>query len=62
MDPPPGVPGVSKNAPGSTNMLFEVWCNNIAPKLKNIENTLRNQGFFSILPPKKMTVTILGKE
>ena len=24
----------------------EVWCANIAPKLKNIRNTLRKQGFF----------------
>ena len=31
---------------GPLNMPYEVWCNNIAPKLKNIENTLRKQGFF----------------
>ena len=36
MDPPPGVPGVSKDAPGSTKYALEVWCTNIAPKLKNI--------------------------
>jgi hypothetical protein len=29
-------------------MPFEVWCANIAPKLKNIQNTPRKQGFFDI--------------
>ena len=48
MDPPPGVPGVSKDAPGSTkHAIFEIWCANIAPKLKNIGNTLRKQGFLT---------------
>ena len=36
MDPPPGVPGVSNGAPGPLNMVFEVWCTNIAPKIKKI--------------------------
>ena len=27
-------------------MPFEVWCANIAPKLKNIQNTQRKQVFF----------------
>ena len=31
---------------GPLNTSFEVWCTNIAPKLKNIWNTLRKQGFF----------------
>ena len=45
MDPPPGVPGVPKCAQGSTKHPFEVWCANIAPKLKNSRNALRKQGF-----------------
>ena len=36
MDPPPEVPGVSKCAPGSTKPAIEVWCANIAPKMKKI--------------------------
>jgi hypothetical protein len=33
---------------GPLNTPFEVWSANIAPKLKNIRNTLRKQGFFDI--------------
>jgi hypothetical protein len=33
---------------GPLNTPIEVWCANIAPKLKNIRNTLRKQGFFDI--------------
>ena len=49
MDPPPGVPGVSKDAPGSINMPFEVWFANFAPKLKNIQNTLRKEIFLTVI-------------
>ena len=45
MDPAPGVPGVS-NGQGPLNKLYEVWCANIAPKMKKIRNNLRKQGFF----------------
>ena len=31
---------------GPLNTQFEVWCTNIAPKLKNIQNTLQKQSFF----------------
>ena len=31
----PGVPGVSKDGPGSTNLNLEVWCANLNPKLHN---------------------------
>ena len=31
---------------GPLTMPFEVWSANITPKLKNIQNTLRKQGFF----------------
>ena len=48
MDPLPGVRGVSKGVPDPLNTPFEVWCANIAPKLKNIQNTLIKQGFFYI--------------
>ena len=45
---PPGVPGVLKDVPGSTK--HAIWgLVNIAPKLKNIRNTLRKQCFFDIL-------------
>ena len=33
------------------NMPFEVWCANIAPKLKNIQKSLRKQVFFDIFFP-----------
>ena len=46
MDPAPGVLGCQKVRQGPLNMLFEVWCANIAPKMKKIQNTLRKQGFF----------------
>ena len=53
MNVPPGDLGVSKNVPGSTNTPFDVWCAKIAPKLKKIRKTLRQQYlfdfFFSIL-------------
>ena len=45
---PQGSLGCQKVRQGPLNMPFEVWCANIAPKLKNIQNTLRKQGFFDI--------------
>ena len=42
---PQGSQGCQKMRQGPLNMPFEVWCANIAPKLKNIQNTLRKQGF-----------------
>ena len=45
---PQGSLGCQKMRHGSLNTPFEVWCANIAPKLKNIWNTLRKQGFFDI--------------
>ena len=30
------------------NTPYEVWCAKIAPKLKNIQKSLRKQGFFDI--------------
>ena len=45
---PQGSLGCQKVRQGPLNMPFEVWCANIAPKLKNIWNTLRKQGFFDI--------------
>ena len=35
IDTYPGVPGVSKDGPGSTNLNLEVWCANLNPKLHN---------------------------
>ena len=50
---PQGSLGCQKVRQGPLNMLFEVWCANIAPKMKKIQNNLRKQGvflhFFSIL-------------
>ena len=43
---PQGSLGCQKVGQGSLNTLFEVWCANIAPKMKKIQNTLRKQGFF----------------
>ena len=43
---PQGSLGCQKMQQGPLNMPFEVWCANIAPKLKKIRNTLRKQGFF----------------
>jgi hypothetical protein len=40
-------PQVSKDAPRSTKQV-EVWCANIAPKLKNIQKGLGKQVFFDI--------------
>ena len=45
---PQGSQGCQKMRQGPLNMPFEVWCANIAPKLKNIRNTLRKQAFFDI--------------
>ena len=41
MDPPQGSQGCQTMCQGPLNMPFEVWCATIAPKLKNIKNTLR---------------------
>ena len=43
---PQGSLGCQKMRQGPLNTPFEVWCANIPPKLKNIQNTLRKQGFF----------------
>ena len=40
--------GCQKMRQDPLNMLFEVWCANIAPKLKNIQKSLRKQVFFDI--------------
>ena len=46
---PQGCQGCQKMHQDLLNMLFEVWCAKIAPKLKNIRKCLRKQFFFSIL-------------
>ena len=43
---PQGSLGCQKMRQGPLNLTLEVWCANIAPKFKNIQNTLRKQGFF----------------
>ena len=43
---PQGSQGCQKMRQGQLNTPFEVWCTKVAPKLKNIWNTLRKQGFF----------------
>ena len=48
MDPAPGVPWMSKGAPGSTKHALRVWRANIAPKMKKIQKSQRKQGFFDI--------------
>ena len=45
---PQGFQGCLKMRQGPLSTPFEVWCNNIAPKLKNIQNTLRKHVFFDI--------------
>jgi hypothetical protein len=40
--------GCQKKCQGPLNTPFEVWCANVAPKLKNIRNTIRKQIFFEI--------------
>ena len=45
---PQGSLGCQKMRQGPLNTPFEVWRANIASKLKNIQNTLRKQGFFDI--------------
>ena len=45
---PQGSLGCQKVCHGPLNTPFEIWCANIAPKLKNIQNTLKNKGFFDI--------------
>ena len=40
-----GSLGGQKERQGLLNTPSEVWCANIAPKLKNILNTLGKQGF-----------------
>ena len=46
---PQGSLMCQKMLQGPLNTPFEVWRTNIASKLKNIQNTLRKQGFFDIL-------------
>ena len=43
---PQGSLGCQKVRQGPLNMLFEVWCANIAPKMKKIGKSQRKQGFF----------------
>ena len=43
-----GSQGCQKMRQDPLNMPCEVWCANIAPKLKNIQKTLRKQGFLMI--------------
>ena len=43
---PQGSLGCQNVRQGPLNTPFEAWCANIAPKLKNIQNTLRKQVFF----------------
>ena len=43
-----GSQGCQKMRQDPLNMPHEVWCANIAPKLKNIQKTLRKQGFLMI--------------
>jgi hypothetical protein len=45
---PQGSQGCQKMCQGPLNTPFEIWCDKITPKLKNIQNTLRKQGFFDI--------------
>ena len=45
---PQGSQGCQKMRQDPLNMPFEVWCANIAPKLKNIQKCLRKQVFFDI--------------
>ena len=45
---PQGSQGCQKMRQDPLNMPFEVWCTNIAPKLKNIQNALRRQVFLDI--------------
>ena len=44
---PQGSLGCQKMHQGPLNMTFEVWCANIALKLKNIRNTLRKPVFLT---------------
>ena len=48
MDLPPRVLGYQKKCQGTPNTPLDVWCAKIAPKLKNIRNTLRKHGVFDI--------------
>ena len=43
---PQGSQGCQKMRQDPLNMPVEVWCAKIAPKLKNIQKSLRKQGFF----------------
>ena len=45
---PQGSLGCQKVRQGPLNMLFEVWCANIAPKMMKIRNTLRKQGLLYV--------------
>ncbi len=45
---PQGSQGCQKMRQDPLNMPVEVWCAKIAPKLKNIQKSLRKQGFFDI--------------
>ena len=45
---PQGSQGCQKMRQDPLNMQQEVWCAKIAPNLKNIQKSLRKQGFFDI--------------
>ena len=45
---PQGAQGCQKMRQDPLNMQQEVWCAKIAPNLKNIQKSLRKQGFFDI--------------
>ena len=45
---PQGSQGCQKMRQDPLNMPVEVWCAKIAPKLKNIQKSLRKHGFFDI--------------
>ena len=45
---PQGSQGCQKMRQDPLNVPYEVWCANIAPKLKNIQKTLRKQVFLMI--------------
>ena len=46
---PQGSLGCQKMSQGPLHMPFEVWCTNIAPKLKNIWNIQRKQVFLTFV-------------
>ena len=47
MDPPPGTPEVSKDAPAFTEQAMWGFVSQIDPKLQNIQKGIRKQGFLT---------------